>query len=343
MLGLMLPLGPVAAQDTTEVSVLVLIADFFGWNYFDVRDTLLGWGANVTTVAYSLDYNISSCLNREPRPIIADLLLSEIDNETLMQFDCLFIPAGGQWQSLLTSETVKRTIETAYQLGLSVASICIGNRVTAGANNIVNGTSVVNYLYSNTYMMNEGATVRFGPSAVSDNRIITGGGGGGLIPEGGFTLAPTEEVCAEVVREAMGLSYVTSGQIHPSSGGPGTNFTIRVQVTDQDEVLGGHFITDISEVSARIFVGHNRSEVASVPLTYNAAEDLFQGSWVASSVGSYAIDIEVLDSNSTLQITRNLVELSVGGLNVPLVLTAAGGISVLVAAVVIILRRRSPS
>ncbi|MHA2353444.1 MAG: hypothetical protein ACXABX_10030, partial [Candidatus Thorarchaeota archaeon] len=50
--------------DVSEIKVLMFISDNFGWNYFDAREILESWGVNVTTVAYSLDHNITSC----PRP-----------------------------------------------------------------------------------------------------------------------------------------------------------------------------------------------------------------------------------------------------------------------------------
>ena len=50
--------------DVSDVKVLMYIKDDFGWNYYDARHILESWGVNVTTVAYSLDHNITSC----PRP-----------------------------------------------------------------------------------------------------------------------------------------------------------------------------------------------------------------------------------------------------------------------------------
>ena len=334
--------APVEAQDMSEAKVLILIADYFGWNYFTARDTLLDWGCNVTTVAHSLDYDVPSCLNRDPNPVVADLLLTEVDNNTLQQFDALLVTAGGQWQYLSGSSLVSNTIASAHDLGLLVASLCIANRVMVSANNIVNDTRVATYLYSNIQMGEEGAIVRGGTRVVSDNGIITGGGGGGFTPEGGFVTAPTALLCASIVKLVRGLTYLNSVDVLPERGPPGTNFTIKVSVDPLTDALDGILNTTISSVFATVIHNGNRSAEHRIALGYDPVEDLYTGAFTGAEAGSYSADIEIKDTNSTLEITRDSISIDVGTQLDPLIVGGglAAGAAVLIAAIVI-LRRRS--
>ncbi|MFX1560703.1 MAG: DJ-1/PfpI family protein [Promethearchaeota archaeon] len=131
--------------DVSDVKVLMFIKDDFGWNYFDARRIFESWGVNVTTVAYSLDHNITSCPYRdtgENESIIVEYTHQEMTPEMVTEFDCLFIPSGGQWQSMITGGAPLTFIADAYNLGLIVASICTGTRVVSEAHDIVNGSKV---------------------------------------------------------------------------------------------------------------------------------------------------------------------------------------------------------
>ncbi|MBY8998613.1 MAG: hypothetical protein KGD60_12865 [Candidatus Thorarchaeota archaeon] len=101
------------AVDVSDINVLMLVTDGFGWNYFDTKDRFESWGVNVTTVAHSLDYIISSNPNLEPRPITAELLITEMTPEMVSHFDCLYIPSGGQWAGLIANSTVLTFISDA--------------------------------------------------------------------------------------------------------------------------------------------------------------------------------------------------------------------------------------
>ena len=307
-------LMPIAnTQDVSDVKVLMLICDGFGWNYFDAKERLEDWGVNITTISNSLDTNVSSCINRPENWTIADLLLKDVDDDIASQFDVLFIPSGGQWLSLISSTRVRNFISNAYELGLIISTLCIGNRVLSESNNIVNGTNVASYVNTNTYMFIEGAIVRYGVDVVSDNRIITGGTGGGL-SEGGYTEAPTSEVCMAMIKEALGMSYVKKASISPLSGEIGTNFTISVDVDDMDEEFGNlvSVDTNISDVVAKIYTKENRTFVASVQLEDDDMDSKYSGSFIATSVDEYVVDIEVEDTNSTLEIERELVGFIIG-------------------------------
>jgi putative intracellular protease/amidase len=303
------------AQDVSDVSVLMLITEAFGWNYFDAKNILESWGVSVSTIAYALDTNVTGCFNKPDNWTIADYLLSEVPFSIVNQFDALFIPSGGHWSGLISSSTVLDFIEYAYDQGLLIATICIGNRVVAEANEIVNGTSVVNYNNLNSYpnMLSAGAELRFGFEAVTDNRIITGNTGGGYTG-GGYLLAPTSEVCMAIVREALGYSYVEHAEVYPHTGEAGTTFTISVNATDLDTELGSLTATDtnISMVQARIFTGENRTLVDTIELEDSVGDLSFEGIFTSEFDGNYVIDIEVEDTNSTLEIEKEIASFTVG-------------------------------
>lgn len=330
--------------DTSDVSVLILIGNYFGWNYFDAKECLESWGVNVTTVAYSLDYEVDSCLNREPRPITVDLLLSEMTPEMLIQFDCLLVTSGGQWLALTQSEDVLNFISDAYDLGLLVASICTGTRVVAEANNIVNGSRVTYYSLSDPQMTAAGAITIIGAEAVADGSMITGGRGGGT-GGGGWLEAPTSEVCAEIVRSVLGISRVKEVTVTPSSGPVGTNFTIQAEIDNLNYSLGDILSTDVKKVTARIYVFDNRTLMDTLELSDDDSDENYTGSFVGFQNGQYSVDIEVEDSNETIEVVKELGAFEVESehlepLDVVLISSVTGGSILIVLLVVALFRKK---
>ncbi|MBN2228603.1 MAG: DJ-1/PfpI family protein [Candidatus Thorarchaeota archaeon] len=333
----------VEAQEIGDIKVLMLIADYFGWNYFDAKELLESWGVNVTTIAHSLDYEVPSCLNREPRGTTADLLLQDVDFGIINEFDALFIPAGGHWSSLIASNRALNFTAYAYSQGLIVAAVCIGNRIISDAFDIVNGSSVVSYLMSNINMRAAGATTRSGYRVVADNRIITGGTGGG-VSDGGYIEAPTSEVCKALVREAMEYSQVQDANLVSSSTDSVTNITISAEVSDLDSILGdlASVDTNISEVTAMIYTKQNRTLVDSVQLFDSEQDGTFTGSYETSINGEYVIDIEVEDTNSTLEIEHEALSFVVGPVFIidPIIFGIVGAGALVVVAVVVVIKKR---
>ncbi|MCK5265744.1 MAG: DJ-1/PfpI family protein [Candidatus Thorarchaeota archaeon] len=302
-------------QEVSDIKVLMIITDAFGWNYFDAKEILESWGVNVTTAAHALDTDIASCYNRAPRGTTADFLLNAVENDIVTQFDALFIPSGGHWAGLIGSSRVLDFISFAHEQGVIIATTCIGNRVVAESNEIVNGTSVVNYNNPNSFnaMVEAGAIIRYGYDAITDNGIITGDSGGGPTG-GGYIHAPTSEICVAIIREALGNSYVEQAEVLPLVGESGTSFNISADITDLDSELGDLFSVDINitEVHARIFTKENRTLVETIELT-DADEDMvYTGSYNGTINGDYVIDIEVEDTNSTLEIERESASFTVG-------------------------------
>ena len=339
---------PVDADvDVSEMKVLIVLMDGFGWNYFDAKEIFESYGVNVTTVAYSLDYDIDSCFNRAPRPITADLLVSEMTPQMVQQFDCLLVTSGGHWANMINSEIVMDFISDAFDQGLIIACICTGTRMVAEANDIVNGSKVVSFTLSSPQMMEAGATPIWGVEAVADGQIITGGRGGGTT-SGGYLEAPTSEVCAEIIREIGGLSRITEVTLAPSSAEPGTDFSLAVMTDNLNETLGNILSTGIEEVTAYVYTSDNRTLVDEIPLTDPDQDGNYTGAIVGLEVGEYILDIEILDSNETLEVCRDLRTFSVevepdptGTLDSLLIMgVASAGAVAVIAVVVVFVRKR---
>ena len=347
-------MAAVEGKEITDLKVLMLISDNFGWNYFDAREILESWGVNVTTLSNSLDTNVSACVNRPDNWTIADMLLKDVQDDIASQFDILYIPAGAQWQSLIASTRVCNFISNAYESGLIIGTISVGNRVLSRANNIVNGSNVVSDTNSNSYMFAAGATIRYGVDVVSDNRFVTGGPGGGPTG-GGYTVAPMSEVCAAMIRKALGYSYVNEAIITPLNEAR-TNFTISVEVNDLDSEFNELFSEDIniSSVVANVLSKENRTLIESINLIDSNSDFIYTGAFTATTDGEYVLDIEIEDTNSTLEIERELVTFSVGeetttpsttstsntGLD-PLLITGVGVVGIAAILVIAIIMKRN--
>lgn len=338
---------PVKATDVSDIKVLVILCDGFGWNYFDARDRLESYGVNVTTVAHSIDYEIDSCTNRAPRPIIADLLLSEMTPEMVQQFDCLLVTSGGHWADMIASNTILSFISDAFDLGLIVASICTGTRIMAEANGIVNGCKVVSFTLSSPQMVAAGATTVYGVEAIADGRIITGGRGGGTTG-GGWLEAPTSEVCAEIIREILGLSRVTEVYLPSTAAEYGSNISIGVMTDNLNETLGGILSTGIEEVTAFVYTGDNRTLVEEITLTDEDLDGNYTGTISGLDLGDYSLDIEVEDSNETIEVCRELRAFSVeteptsAGIlnNLMIVGIASAGVITVLAVVIVCVKKK---
>ncbi len=334
--------GKVLAQDIDDIDALILIGDFFGWNFFDVRDILLGWGADVTIVTGGATLTVPSCLNRPSSPITAGYLLSTFDLNTIDNYDILFVPAGGQWQALSISSAVDDLVIAAQTAGLVIASICIGHRViiTPGE---WEGLKVAHYTQSVVQWTSAGAIPVTGMFSVSDSQLVTGGGGGGLT-EGGYTVAPTSETCAMAAKAALGRSFVETCTVTPSSSGAGTTFSVSIETTDPAAGIIGLTSTTIDSMEACFYLQGSNTSAHTIPLTDTDSDGTYTGSVSVSAAGEYNVAIEVTDSDQTLEVVRNAASVTVLLPQLPLemilLIGGALGAVVVVIAVVFFLRRR---
>lgn len=133
--------------------VMILVAYGVGETYFPAKNKFESWGWNVTTAG--LTSSVISCPNINPRPVPVDILISDINNDTLSQYECIFIPSGGHWNELAYDATTLATISNAYNLGVVISSLCIGIVVIARAD-IVDGVRIAYDANSAPYVISYG-------------------------------------------------------------------------------------------------------------------------------------------------------------------------------------------
>ncbi|MHA1909890.1 MAG: hypothetical protein ACW98Y_21540, partial [Candidatus Thorarchaeota archaeon] len=103
-------------ENVEDIKVLAVIGYAFGWSYFELETIFEDWGINFTTTGET--EIVESCVNRAPRPVEVDILVSEIDETIITQFDVLIVPSGGHWSGLCDSQPVLDLINLAYDNGL---------------------------------------------------------------------------------------------------------------------------------------------------------------------------------------------------------------------------------
>jgi len=95
------------ADSLDEINVLLLVSTGFGGNYFDINETFIEWGAQVDTVAYTLNHEVESCA-RLSTNITADYLVSEMTEEILSGYDCIILPGGFSYGDYLRPGAIAR-------------------------------------------------------------------------------------------------------------------------------------------------------------------------------------------------------------------------------------------
>lgn len=295
-----------AQSECSEIDALFLVGTGFGWSYFIAKGYLESWGVNVTTVARAVSTEVQSCPNKEPRPIIADFLLSDFDMDSISDYDCIYIPSGPHWQGLV-SNRVKDFIAAAHEAGVVIATQCTGNVLLARMNNLTTSTMVTDYLFADLNLLHPEA-IQADATVVMDNRLVTGESGGGFTGEGGIGVnaAPIYEVCTALVRSIIGCSFVQSTTIEPLAGEAQGSYTISVETTDPYLMLPEVNATEISTVNATIYKRSNFSEqIASIQLTDDDLDGIYTGIVTDIHDDDYVVAIEVEDDIGILEVVRD--------------------------------------
>ncbi len=178
-------------------NALVIAANGVGDTYFDFKEIMESQGWTVTTAGVGED--VDSCRNKPQRDITVDLKISDINPSMYDDYDCIFIPSGGHWQTLYRYSIAHELINNAYKSGVVISAICVGIKIL-GKTQIVSGAEIAFYTLAYSDIKNAGGTMVH-ESVVSSKGIVTGGTGGGPTG-GGASVAPTEELCNAIVEES---------------------------------------------------------------------------------------------------------------------------------------------
>jgi putative intracellular protease/amidase len=292
------------SPDLNDIDILVLISDDCGWNYFVVNETLHEMGVNVITMTNTESYTVSSCPNKEQRPITADLLLSEFDLENTKEYDGIMITSGGQWRYFANASDVDELLEVAYDNGLVIGSICNGGSTVARSDINMNGTKIVRPL-GDVYqlMKNKSAIIISHANVVSDRRIITGDLGDG--PPAGYLGAPTYEVCLEMVKAITGQSYVANSEVVHNNAPTNLEYEINVEIANLSEMFPEFNVSDVQEVTANIYSETNSSDIIEAELTYIQETNQYSMNFTAPTTGKYIVDLDIMNEEYTCEVVRN--------------------------------------
>jgi putative intracellular protease/amidase len=205
------------AQDSSEktYNALFLVSTGYGDNYYDLVGNFSQWGWNIETAGRTSV--VMGCSNHHPAyTLICNLTFDDLDRSKIREYDCLIIPSGGHWLSLVNTRSVETILNRAYENGLILGTLCIGQQVFARAEGLMDGVDVAYFSMTRIEMDLANANI-IHEDVVSDKRIVTGGGGGGL-DGGGYTVAPTAEFCEAVkiaiqTRNSNRIIYSVTGSI----------------------------------------------------------------------------------------------------------------------------------
>jgi len=257
---------------------------------------------NVTTAG--LTSVSASCPNKPQRPVTADILIADINHENIGNYDCVLITSGAQHHILGNSNTVFNLIEMAHEEGLIVSSLCSGNYVLGKADAVVNGTKVASFSYCNAEIRSAGGIPTYA-RVVSDNNIVTGGSGGGQSM--GYSYAPMEQICKEIVKSLLGYSFVVRTTMTQETDETGTNFTLSVETTNLTGLYSGlnASLSGINKVTAKVYLRNSTILVESITMTDLDNDDIYTGYFTGNSSLDYCINVEVTDNADSLEIVRD--------------------------------------
>jgi hypothetical protein len=245
-------------------------------------------------------------VNREPRPVDPDILVADIDEEVIAQYDCLIIPSGGHWQELTNSEDVLNLIRMAYNAGLMISSICIGMIPVADAH-VIEGKFVAGHNGAYGEVNDANGTMLSTRRVVMDGQLITGDNGAG--PPEGFVGAPHKEVCISILRQLFNHSYFCGVAIDNAVVESEMEYTISVNTSGAINLFGNITTPEIDEVSVRIY-HENGTYIRTVPLDEDDT-NMYSVGLADLEPADYYLDVWVEDVNRTLEIVRNATSFTV--------------------------------
>ena len=176
---LLLLLTILVTSSAMAEKVLVILPHNYGTNYFLARDVMDDFGWEVTLTGTTNP--VQPCPwadNIAASPIEVDLLVQDIDLETISNYDAVIVSSahlyvGTPYGDLMDSPDVINLLVRANQEGVVLAGWCGATRVFAAAD-IINGRNVTgNEVFEDEYI-NAGANY-VGPdhSPVTDGNLVT--------------------------------------------------------------------------------------------------------------------------------------------------------------------------
>ena len=286
--------------DPESISVLMILGYSFGWSYFELLDILQEWGCDITTTGVTS--HLQSCVNKEDRSIYADILVSEIEREDLGQYDVLIVPSGGHWQNLLETQSILNLITMAFEEGLIVSGVCVGVAPIAAAN-VTEGKLATGHDFVYPYIRDSGGTWLRYTSVVSDGNVITGDNGIGFLH--GYEVAPHYDLCVAIMRKLFGISYFEDVITQIEQNGTDSVYYMNVTTSGPIHLFDNVTTPEISEVTAKLHMPDNDTVIATMDLTDNDNDAVFEGNITGVDLDDCIIDLEITDANVSMEVVRD--------------------------------------
>jgi len=283
-----------------DISILVLLGYSFGWSYFEFLEVVEEWGCSVT-VTGNTSY-LQSCINHEDMSIEADILIDDIDQEFLSQYDVLFVPSGGHWQNLINTESALNLIQMAYEEGLIISGICVGVAPIAAAN-VTEGKYLTGHNFCYPYIRDSGATQLPFMRVVSDGQFITGDNGEGV--SNGFESAPHYDLCVAMMKTLFGYTYFEDISVQSVFEGNHTVYYFNVTTSGPIHLFDDVTTAEIAEVTALLHTSDNETVIAEVELSDPENDSIFIGSVTGLLEEDYIVDLQIQDANISMEVVRD--------------------------------------
>jgi putative intracellular protease/amidase len=189
-----------------DIDILTILDDGYGLTYFQAKEFFKSLKCNFWTTGET--NNILSCPSAPNTTRFSEPVNLTIDEVDVTDYDCIFIPSGPHWKTLIYSEEILKFLVQAREQGIILSSLCIGTYVLAAAE-VLQGVKVLGHDLA-AYLIQQGGGIyctNEGYRVISHNGIITGSVGNRQNPEGGYLDAPTIELCKTIVKELLGESF----------------------------------------------------------------------------------------------------------------------------------------
>ena len=168
---------------SNDVTVMVLLGEWFGDTYFILKEhlDLIGW----KMVRVGVDAEYRGCYNKARDVVLkTDAFINDIKD--FSEYDCLIIPSGPQWQKFSANKDVLKFINNVHDKGVLIASFCTGNLVVQ-ASGLTDLQRKTGLFPEKVIKIKEG--------------VLLGPRGGGPPPGDGYKSAPINDVCKAIAEE----------------------------------------------------------------------------------------------------------------------------------------------
>ncbi len=296
--------GCVSIDTYDDVKILLYAADGVGDNYFDVQDQLKLWNVTITTVG--LTSTVTGCGNKHKgRKITPALTIDEISDEALSSYHALFIPSGSYWERNMNSPEFKNFLSRAVSHGLIISSMCVGTPMFSSVPELTRGRYLMAHINGAFYLEDKGAHIINEGLVVIDDRIVTGGIGGGF-DHGGHRRAPYPQFTGSLLRIIRNRIYLSDSTL--TDGEQSGEFQFTAELNNAGSFYKSSPDLEVPIVESlvlNIFKTDSNEILQTIELERKSSKKYLCNFTIAGNEPFYGT-LEITNSNSEREIYRNL-------------------------------------